>query len=302
MTPSFPHVIDNSMRAEFVSCPHAFFRRYVEGWSRTGRSIHLHFGGAFAEGLAAYRLAFYGDGRSLDDSLAAGMAAIVAAWGDYEPRDDETKTLERCVGALESTVAQYPPITDHVQPLLSAGRPAVEFDFALPLPISHPESGEPLLYSGRFDMLAKLGDSIYVEDDKTTSQLGPQWAKNWRLRSQFTGYVWGARAYGYEAQGAIIRGISILKRGFGHAEVIESREQWMIDLWYAQLLRDIRRMIASWREGYWDYNLADACSSYGGCQFLDICRSPAPERWLEGGDFEQKVYDPLGKFGQPSAA
>ena len=118
----FPSIIDNSMRAEFVSCPQAFRRRYIEGWSRTGRSIHLHFGGAFAEGLAAYRIAFYGEGKSLDDSLAAGMAAIVTAWGDYEPRDDETKTLERCLGALESTIAQYPPITDHVQPLVEAGR------------------------------------------------------------------------------------------------------------------------------------------------------------------------------------
>lgn len=295
-SPSFPRVVDSSMRGEFVACPTAFARRYIHGYNRLGRSVHLHFGSAFAAGLADYRTAIYRDDATLDVALAKGAETIITHWGDFH-EDHPTKTLDRCVGALEAMAAQYPPLTDHVKPFMVNGEPSVEFNFALPLPIEHPDGG-PILYSGRFDMLAKMGNTLYVEDDKTASQLGAAWATNWRLRAQFTGYVWGAREFGYDVQGAIVRGISILRGrggegGYGHAEVIESRERWMIDVWHAQLLRDVRRMISSWQEGIWDLNLDASCASYGGCAFIDVCRSPNPQQWLDGGEFEIRHYNPL---------
>lgn len=290
--PPFPPVIDSSMRGEFIGCPQSFFQRYILGRQKAGRSIHLHFGSAFAKGLETFRNSFYLDGRAQDEALAAGIAAAIAAWGDFESLDTDTKNLERLIGALEAYVAQYPPATDHVTPLrLANGTLGTEFSFALPLPIRHPETGEPLLYSGRFDMLAEMGGQPYIEDDKTTSQLGALWGQQWRLRAQFTGYAWGAREFGYPIQGAIVRGISILKRGYGHAEVIEQRPQWQIERWHHQLLRDINRMIACWRDGEWDLALDSACASYGGCQFLDLCAVHEPDKWLA--DYETRHYDPL---------
>lgn len=297
---SFPPVIDSSMRSQFVSCPHSFFRRYIQGLQRPGNSVHLHFGGAFAAGLAAYRDAFYLKGCDTETSLAIGAAEITRFWGNAEFAH-ENKTLIRCIGALEAYSAHYPPATDHCVPLVHEGTIHTEFSFGLPLGIHHPETDEPLIYSGRFDMLGVLhGNSLCIEDDKTTTQLGQTWGQQWRLRAQFTGYAWGAAQYGHNIQGVVVRGISILRASYGHAEIIEQRPQWMIDKWRYQLNRDIHRMIEAWRyqrhaptpADSWDQNLDSACSAYGSCAFLDLCSSPDPNRWL--GDYEVVHYDPLG--------
>lgn len=301
---SFPPVIDSSMRSEFTSCPHSFFRRYIQGLQQPHRSIHLHFGASFAQGLTTLRQAFYGHRATLDEAMAAGAAAIVKAWGDF-PQEVEgsAKSLYRCIGALESYCSQYPPATDHVRPLVEGDVVHTEFNFALPLPIRHPQTGEPLLYSGRFDMLGDMGGLKVIEDDKTTSQLGPTWGTQWRLRGQFTGYAWGASEFGHRIDGIVVRGISILKTQYGHAEVIEQRPRWMIDRWRDQLHRDIHRMIHCWREYSrygnpyeFDQSLDTACSSYGGCQFLDLCTSANPDQWLS--QYDVGHYDPLG---EPSA-
>jgi hypothetical protein len=142
-------------------------------------------------------------------------------------------------------------------------------------------------------MLGDMGGLKVIEDDKTTSQLGPSWGTQWRLRGQFTGYAWGASEFGHRIEGIVVRGISILKTQYGHAEIIEQRPAWMIAAWKDQLLRDIHRMIACWREGYWDQDLDTACSSYGGCQFLDLCTSATPDKWLP--NYEARPFNPLGE-------
>jgi hypothetical protein len=299
---SFPPVIDSSMRSQFVACPHSFFRRYIQGLQLPHKSIHLHFGAAFADGIATFRQEFYGGSRpNVDDAAASAAAAIVRAWGDYpEAVEGSPKSLIRCIGALESYLAQYPPALDHVRPLIEDGIIHTEFNFAIPLPILHPETGEPLLYSGRFDMLGDMGGLKVIEDDKTTSQLGPTWGQQWCLRGQFTGYAWGASEFGHRIEGIVVRGISILKTQFGHAEVIEQRPRWMVESWKRQLHRDIFRMIDCWQEysltgdaRSFDQDLDSACSSYGGCQFLDLCTSADPDKWL--GNYEATHYDPLGE-------
>jgi|SRR6185312_2427028 len=292
----FPPVIDSSMRSAFVACPEQWRRRYLEGWTRPGRSIHLHFGGAFAKGMEAFRNHFYresGTIGSIDDSLSFAIECAISAWGDTDPSGNGTnKSLDRLIGALESFVSHYNPITDYAQPHRSAdGRLCTEFGFAVPLPIANPSTGEPLLYSGRFDQIVSAHGALMGEDDKTTTQLGASWGNQWRLRAQFTGYVWGARAFGYPLQGFIVRGISILKGGYGHAEVIEQRPDHMIADWHQNLLIDVHRMIACWETNTWPKALDAACSAYGGCQFQDLCVAREPDRWLA--NYEQQPFDPL---------
>lgn len=298
MTQLFPPIIDSSMRSEFIACPHSFYQRFILDRFRVDRAVHLHFGGAYAEGLKILREHYYSQespySGNQEAALAAGCAAIVKFWGNFESPPNSVKTLDRCIGALEAYVAQYPLETDHIKPARSHdGKLMVEFSFALPLPIRHPLTEQPLLFSGRCDMLTSMDGPLYLEDDKTAGQLGASWAKNWRLRAQFTGYAWGARAFGYDVQGVVIRGISILRSSYGHVEVIEQRPEWMIDRWYAQLLRDVNRMIQSWQNHEWDQNFDSACAAYGGCSYLDLCAAREPEKWLA--DYETRPYNPLGK-------
>jgi hypothetical protein len=203
--------------------------------------------------------------------------------------------MERTAGALEYYFDHYPLGDDGADPATFAdGSRGIEFSFAVPLPLLHPQTGAPILYTGRADMLCDYAGSLYVEDDKTTSQLGASWSRSWEMRSQFTGYCWASQQYGIKPAGVLVRGVSILKTKYDTMQVLTYRPQWEIDRWYGQLLRDVERMISSWREGYWDFNMDNACMEYGGCQFVQICKNKDPTPWL-GMYFEQRVWDPLAK-------
>jgi hypothetical protein len=196
-------------------------------------------------------------------------------------------------GALEFYFSNYPLGADGANPItLPSGARGIEFSFAEPLAIAHPVTGDPILYTGRSDMIAERAGGIYIYDEKTTSSLGASWGRQWEMRSQFTGYAWAAAKQGIVTNGAIIRGVSILKTKYDTLEVPTYRSQHEIDRWEQQTLRDITRMIAMWGEGYWDYSLDGACTDYGGCAFVQICKAKDPDDWLPV-NFDQRVWDPL---------
>lgn len=296
--PPFPDYIDSSARKTAVGCMKQAEYQYIRHLKPKGISIHLHFGGCFAKGLEIFRKDYYGGRRDYDHAMMVGTEAIIKTWGDVEPPDfgsGAKKNIEACVCALVSFFDEYPPDSDPVQPVMTKDGPAVEWSFALPIPgVWHPTTGAPMLYSGRFDMLAEMGGAIMPDDEKTASQLGAGWAKNWKLASQLTGYAWAAREFGFNVQGVVIRGVGILTEKITHQFIIEKRPRWMVDRWLEQLQRDTKRLIASWEEGYFDYTLDGACSYYGGCPYLPLCTSKDPEPWIEA-DFEIDVWDPLEK-------
>jgi hypothetical protein len=293
-TPTFPIAIDSTMRSAFVSCPHKFYQEFIMGRALEGGSVHLIFGAAYARGLEVARQKIFGEREDVDLAIGLGIVAALVEYGEFEPPPESPKTALRCALAIIEYFHEWDPLTDHIQPLPSSdGKVAVEFKFAIPIPgVNHPETGEPLLYAGRFDMFGKFQDMTLIVDDKTTSSLGASFMNKWKLRGQLTGYVWGAREYGYPVAGAAIRGISILKNSFGTAEVLEMRPDWQVETYLSQLQRDARRMIAHWKEGRWDQVFADACESYGGCMFQRLCTVHNPDEWAEMYYVERR-WDPL---------
>ncbi len=141
-------------------------------------------------------------------------------------------------------------------------------------------------------MVCEFSGGVFGEDDKTTSQLGATWSKQWDLRSQFTGYCWGAGQAGIPLAGFLVRGVSILKTKYDTQQAITYRPTWQIERWYEQTIRDIERFKASWEAGYYDYSLDHACTEYGGCIFRQVCLAPQPLIWLESG-FERRKWDPV---------
>lgn len=293
--PHFPVAIDSTFLGTFRSCPHKAFRQYVEHWKPASESVHLVAGGAFAEGVEQARRAYYEQGLTPDEAVGVGLGALIQRYGDFECPPDSAKSLERTAGALEFYFEQYPLGADGAEPLLfPSGQRGIEFSFAQPLPINHPVSGDPLLYTGRADMIAEAYGGIYIYDEKTTSSLGPSWARQWEMRSQFTGYCWAATQFGFNPAGVCIRGVSILKTKYDTQQVLSYRSPYEIDRWLEQTCRDIERMIENWKAGYWDFNLDHACSEYGGCALQSVCKSSNPEKWLET-YFIRRVWDPLAR-------
>lgn len=292
----FPMTIDSTMRASFVACPQLYFRTYFQHWKPKTESVDLVAGKAFASGIEAVRKAFWQDKiTDTEKCLAIGVAVLLTEYGTFTPPERHNKQPERMVAALIEYFQHYGFTTDQIQPYERGGKAAIELSFALPIPgTRHPTTGEPILYTGRYDMVGVYGGQLFVIDEKTTSQLGQTWFKNWVHRSQITGYCWAAREFEMPVAGAIIRGISILKTKFGHAESIQYRPEWMVERWLKQLARDVNRMIGHWEENYWDYNLDTSCTLYGGCKLMEVCSAERPEAVLEM-DFEKRIWDPLAR-------
>lgn len=297
---TFPEVLDSTMITTYRACPHKFFREYCQHWKSATPSVHLHAGAAFASGLEAARMAHYRDGLSQEESLQAGLSALLSAYGDFDCPEDSVKSATRMAGALEFYFERYPFAHEDAPPhtIEATGLPAVEFNFAEPLPILHPDTGNPLIIAGRFDQIVDYAGGVWGEDDKTASQLGATWPKQWDMRFQFSTYCWGARRVGLPLQGFLVRGISILKRGYDTMQAITYRPEWMLDRWEAGMLRTVRDMVDDWKErdtpfgDSFPLNEGDSCNAYGGCAFRTVCLSENPDPWLASG-FEQRVWHPL---------
>lgn len=289
----FPHIIDSSMLSALRSCPHKMFRMYMQHWKRDYESVDLIAGGAFAHALEATRTAYYIDKIDKEEAIALGLVALVEKYGDYEPVTDTPKTLERMLGAFEYFNECFDLDDDTFQPVQIGDKHGIEFSFAEPIDFIHPVTRRPILFVGRADMLGHYLNGYYLEDDKTTKSLGANWANQWELRSQFSGYVWAARkCLNLNVKGMVVRGVSILKTKYDHQQCITHRADWEINRWYDQLIRDLHRLQEMWEEGYFDYNLDYACNEYGGCTFRDICKSSRPEEFLKQ-DFIKKVWNPI---------
>lgn len=291
--PPFPTYFDASMISTLRSCGRKFELEYLREWKPQSSNVHLHAGGAYARGLEVARKAFYLEGQDRISAENAGMVALAQAYGDFVCPPTSAKTLDRMLGALEFYFDQYPLGADGTTPIRLPGNVAgIEFRFATPLGISHPETGDPILYVGRSDMVAEWNGGTYIYDDKTTSQLGASWSQQWDLRSQFTGYCWSAREHGIPVTGAMVRGVSILKTKYETQQAVTYRPDWQITRWYQQVIRDITRAIRSWELGLWDYDLDQSCNAYGGCPYKQLCLSPNPDAYLPI-YFERRHWDPI---------
>ncbi len=323
--PVFPRYLDSSMLSAFNACERKFFLSYIHHWKGKGRNVHLHAGGAFAKGLEIARKAFYcglveepigyepqtdpllppkplwrqtqtspGDSEL---SIALGLKALIATYGNFEPPPDSAKTLARMCGALEFYFERYPLEFGEGkgEPILlstSTNQRAIEFSFAHPLPILNPSTGDPILYVGRMDAIIDFAGGNWICDEKTTTQLGASWSQQWDLRGQFTGYAWGARQAGIRVEGAMVRGISILKTKYDTLSPLTFRPDWQIARWYDELLVKIERMIGCWKDEIWLHDLDSSCAEYGGCPFRQVCSSEDPLPWLET-YFERREWNPL---------
>lgn len=306
---SFPTVVDNTMRTDFVICVHRWFRRYCQGLRHAGiSSIHPHFGQCYARGLETSRRA-YALGASSEQALLRGCTALIREWGDVWPTHEvealpasaSRKTLPACIDAHASYFIEYPLETDRIRILDVGSGPLVEVSFAVPIPgTRHPVTGEPIIYAGRVDMVGNIGWPVWVLDDKSASQLGESWAAQWNLDSQPTGYCWGLRQYGIKPIGAIIRGAGILSRNITFAESIQPRSPWQIEQWLRQLCDDIQRMLSYWEryqraldgEAFPRALSKSACYEFKHpCQFDPLCSSPEPDAWLS--EYVVDWWDPL---------
>lgn len=309
-----PEYIDSSTLSTWRSCRRKYFWSTLSSLYPMGKSVHLIAGAAIAAGMEAARKRVFSDpnpaGVLVEDMLHSAWPSYCKEWGDYEAPEASPKTALNCFAALAEYLTEFHPGKDTVQPMVRPdGQPAVEFTFAIPLEVTHPETGNPFIFVGRFDLLGSINGLPAVVDEKTTSALGSTWVSQWALRGQFMGYIWACQQLGYDVNTAVVRGIAILKRDFKFATVIEQFPQHLIDRWHQMLVRDLIEIKNAYvqlkmhaEEPTWldeiatnryPYNFADACSSYGGCAFTSLCAAKDPEPYFS--NYLNYRWDPLAK-------
>lgn len=288
----FPVAVDSTMRAAYVACPQKFFLSHMLGLRRKGGSVHLVAGAAFAKGLEVARTLYHTEQADEETAILEGAKAALVEYGGFDPGERTPKTPERVAYAIADYFTEYPLADDYIQPHMTSSGPAVEFSFAFPTDVKHPRTGEPILYSGRFDMVGVYNSSLWVVDEKTTTRLGQSWIDSFGLRGQLLGYVYAAKQFGLPVAGFIIRGVSFLKDKYGYAEVIDPVPDFLLDNWYQQICRDIERMKESYAEQIWDYDFSESCNAYGGCPYKVLCTKRNPEQWVDM-YFETHHWSPL---------
>ncbi len=301
----FPRGVDNVMRTAWDACERKFLLAHIFNLRSTDPSIHLVAGGAYAKGLETMRREFFSGNTDRTSYLGKALIAAIREWDKRlnDPLEDSAKSLTNVLCALVYYLEQFPLEHEILVPLRNQDGPFVEFTFALPLSgETHPQTGDPVLYCGRFDQFVDYGGAPAPFDDKTASQLGGSWVSGWALDSQLTGYIWAARQYGIRSSSAFVRGVSFLKRGFGNADAIEHRTDYEIEQWHrtaSRNLSDMKQRYVEWADGDFKNpfevfapSLGQACKAYGGCPYLDLCRKGNWEQWIEP-KYHVYIWDPL---------
>lgn len=298
----FPSFIDSTMLASATACETRAYWSWIRNLHPKGQSVHLVAGGAYAKGLEIFRRLYY-TGTPFEEAQEEGFLALTREYGDFDPASpSEYKTWDRTAAAYLSYLKEYPPEEDFLRPHFANGKPCVEFSFAIPLPgTAHPVTGDPILYAGRCDMIGEARGQLYVLDDKTTKSFSSNWADQWKLRGQFTGYCWAARVHGYPVVGAMIRGTAIQKTQIKHLPAITTRDDHKIERWLQHAVRVTNRMTVRYKQYLenqdkraFDMSLDDACNSYGGCAYSILCESRDPEPFVDT-YYSHRQWNPLAR-------
>jgi PD-(D/E)XK nuclease superfamily len=304
-----PQYVDSNMLVMWRACRRKYFWAIANRLYPTGKSIHLAAGAAIAAGLEAIRRHVFTVANpeviTLEEMLYIGFEPFRHEWGYWLEPEEAYKSFSNTWSALKSYLQEFDPRHDVVQPYRRPdGTPAIEYTFAIPTGVPHPNGGE-FLFVGRFDLLGLYNTLPCVLDEKTSGSLGMNWADQWDLRGQFMGYCWALQQQGLPTADAIVRGIAIQKTQYVSKTVMVHFSRYMLDRWHRQLIRDLEAMSAAYTEflsgeptqiraeDFYPYNFADACSSYGGCAYNILCRSAHPERFFT--NYSNYVWDPLAK-------
>ena len=301
----FPTSVDSTMLHAYRSCPQQFYLSYIRRIRAAGTNTHFVCGGAFAKGLEVARRQYVQTTQlgvpailAAEKAMEAGLLALITAYGDHEPSEkNKNKDWLNTAKAYVSYLDKWPLHSDYIKVSSFHEKPAVEFTFALELPVTNPTTGMPIFYAGRLDWIGEYNGLLLAMDEKTTRYFKSEWASDWVLRAQFTGYVYACRQYNIPAAGYGIRGTALKMTEIEHQEAIITIPEWRLQRWWLQTIRDVTRMVENWHQDYYDFNLGDACTSYNGCPFVQLCKVEEPETWIEAGDYVENTWSPLMKEG-----
>jgi len=299
----FQYCWDATSISSFEKCPRFYHLRHIEGWQPHEKSVHLIFGGLYASALEHF-FKHLAAGLSRDEAtIEVVLETLCETWVRPEPDEDgdvgpgrpwdslhNAKTRETLV---RSIVWYLDHFKDDPAPIviLSDGKPAVEYSFALPF---HDE----YIYCGHIDKLATYSGGTYIVDQKTSgATITPRFFEGFSPDVQMPGYTWAGKIiFDIPISGVIIDaaqiavGFTRFERGFVQCPPA------MLEEWHEETLQTIFAAKRAHEENYYPMNRA-SCGNYGGCEFRRVCsRSPEHRPAVLRSNFSRQArWDPLSR-------
>ncbi len=137
---------------------------------------------------------------------------------------------------------------------------------------------------GTIDFILKneVTGEVLPGDHKTSSMMGMDFFNRVKPNHQYTGYSWLARkTLGIESENFLVNGIGVKARPLttrgGPPTFTRQITRRTDDDFkeFADVLLFAVENFLKWQEsGVWPLGHVDACSSFGGCQYLEVCSAP----------------------------
>jgi len=299
------------------ACGRKYYYSLILGIKPKELSVHLLFGGIYAKALEHF-YKYRAEGADIETAtLKVVREALEGSWvyeteldeaglptykldengnriGRPASFDDPKKTRVALIRTIVWYIEQFGVETEDGLStyILQNGKPAVELSFTLDL-------AENIFYCGHLDRVAKMGEQLYVMDQKTTGgTVGPYYFSNFEMSNQMSGYALaGQMVLKSPISGVIIDAAQIAVNFTRFERGITPRSKDRLDEWLSNTIRflDYFQALsadAGEEEDRWPMNLT-ACGNYGGCEYRLLCsRSPKVRKSFLS-DFRPHNWDPV---------
>lgn len=291
--------INSSSLGIIQTCPRKTYYLLHQGWRSRAGSPPLIFGAAIHKALEVFYCAPREARQDLPpgfDEHAAAMChgfdapekhplydAVAAFVKAAEPLqalpDTDKRSRVSGVWVLGHYFRTY--ANDTYVTFCDEQGPCAERTFSAPL-IS--DSDLEVFLFGTIDLILQnlATGEVLPADHKTSSQMGGDFLNRIKPNHQYTGYLWGAQcALGLQTENFLINGVQVKARPLTarggpptFTRQITKRTSEDIDE-FVNAVSWACRSYLRWEEANcWPIGTVDACSSWGGCGFLDICGAP----------------------------
>ena len=279
------------------TCLRKYYYRMVEGWQPHRKSVHLIFGGLYADALEKF-YKHRANGADIEEALRRIVRqAMIDSW-DFEKGtqvefDHPAKTRANLIRSIVWYIDEFGDETDADLKTWhrSNGEPAVELSFTI-------QVDDDLMFAGHLDRVVDYSGELYVMDQKTTGgTITPRFFDGFKPDIQMSMYTFAGESILHTpVKGVMIDGAQIavnftrFMRGFTFRTEDELAE------WYDCTMQTIERARTATREQHFPMNRT-ACGNYGGCEFRHVCgRSPQVRDSFLRADFKKgERWDPLSR-------
>lgn len=284
-SPYIPRPIDNTALADYMACPWKYYAGMVLNRRSAGNrtSPALTAGTAWHAGMEAH----YKTGGD----RAAVQRAIIMSWEPHD-RPEDHRTVERILTSYDQYIEFW---GTHDHDTRNSGKtvgfpsnPLVE----IPVELSWPGALHP--YTGRIDRIYEHNGLYYVEDHKSTSQMGTYYFHQFDPDNQMMGYAALAEVLtGLPIAGVRINAVCFLKGSTKFAREIVSYSKERLADWRENYNAWVQLLEQSYEREFWPRNFKACAGKYGMCQYVPVCSS-APHRRLQvlESEYQEMPWEP----------